>query len=203
MSLDRIKNAILAEAQREAERVREAGRRKAQEKYRLAEEQLRRRLEQRLREAEERQQDLSNRAIVALRSSLSMELLAAKNKIVDKVFDRVADNVINLPSNGYRVLLMKWLKNAAPHEHGQLVLNARDNKAFGQQLLADVNKMRAKEAAMTLADDTAEILGGFILRTTKYEIDRSLDGMIAKLKEEMAPEIASTLFGSRAERVEA
>ena len=203
MSLDRIKNAIVDEARKEADRVREAGRKKADEKYAKAEAELKAQLQQRLRDAEETQRDAANRATIALRSQLGMELLTAKNEQVDKVFDRALDKAVNLPNNGYRVLMMKWLKAAPAGEPGQLVLNDRDRKAFGQQLVNDLNKLRSKEAALTLSPETAAIRGGFVLRTVKYEIDRSLDSLIAKLKEEMAPEVASVLFGSRVERVEA
>ena len=203
MSLDRIRTAILDEARTEADRVREVGRKKADEKYRKAEAELTAQFQQRVRDADAQQRDLANRAVIALRSQLSMELLAAKNEQVDKVFDKALDKVANLPNNGYRVLLMKWLKAAPPHVPGQLVLNGRDRAAFGQQLVSDLNKLRGKEAALTLAPDAAPIRGGFVLRTAKYEIDRALDSIIAKLKEEMSPEVAAALFGSRVERVNA
>ncbi|HUW32841.1 MAG TPA: V-type ATP synthase subunit E [Planctomycetota bacterium] len=203
MSVDRIKTAILSEAGKEAERIRTAGRKKADEKFRAAEHQLTARLRQRLQDAEQHQRDLANRGTVTLRSQLSMELLAAKNELVDKVVDKALDNVVNLPNNGYRVLLMKWLKNAPQGEPGELVLNERDRKAFGQQLVSDLNRVRAKEAALVLGQQALPIRGGFVLRTERYEIDRTLDSLIVKLKEEMAPEIASQLFGSRTERAEA
>jgi len=203
VSVDRIKTAILSEAGKEADRIREAGRKKADEKYRGAEHQLAERLRQRLQEAEQYQRDLANRAIIALRSQLSMELLTAKNELVDRVVDKALDSVVNLPSNGYRVLLMKWLKAAPQGEKGELLLNERDRKAFGQQLVTDLNRVRPKEAALVLAQQTLPIRGGFVLRTARYEIDRTLDSTIAKLREEMAPEIASELFGSRVERAEA
>jgi len=203
VSVDRIKTAILSEAGKEADRIREAGRKKADEKYRVAEHQLAEQLRQRLQEAEQYQRDLANRAIISLRSQLSMELLAAKNELVDRVVDKALDSVVNLPSNGYRVLLMKWLKAAPQGEKGELLLNDRDRKAFGQQLVTDLNRVRPKEAALVLGQQTLSIRGGFVLRTARYEIDRTLDSTIAKLREEMAPEIASELFGSRVERAEA
>ena len=203
MSVDRIKTAINSEAGKEAERTREAGRKKADEKFRLAEQQLTERLRQRLQEAEQHQRDLANRTVIALRSQLSMELLTAKNELVDRVVHKAVDNVVNLPSNGYRVLLMKWLKAAPQGEKGELLLNDRDRKAFGHQLVSDLNRVRAKEAALVLGQEILPIRGGFVLRTERYEIDRALDSLIVKLKEEMAPEIASELFGSRVDRVEA
>jgi len=202
VSVDKIKNAIIGEARKEADRIREAGRMKADEKFRTGEQRLRQQHEQRVREAREKHEDLKNREVIALRSSLSMELLAAKNATIEAVLDKAAARLLSLPSNGYRSLLLKWLIKAAPGERGELVLNAQDHKAFGQQLVADANKRRGKDAVITLAQQAGAMRGGFILRTARYEIDRTLDSSLAKLREEMAPEIAAELFHLHAEGAE-
>jgi len=202
VALEKIENAILGEARKEADRIREAGRKRIDDASRQAQARLERQLEQRMGEVEQRERDQKNRAMVALRAAGNMELLAAKNEVIDKVFARALEKVVNLPSNGYRTLLLGWLKNAAVEGPAELLLNARDLHAFGPQLVLEANKARPKESAFKLSTTPAEMAGGFVLRTGRYEIDRTLDGIVAKLKEEMAPEIAQTLFGARVEKAE-
>jgi len=202
VSVDNIKNAILGEARKEADRIREVGRKKADAKFHAGEQHLREQHEQRVRGAREKQQDLKNREIIAQRSSLSMELLSAKNAVIESVLQKAVERLQSLPADGYRKLLLKWLQSAAPGQKGELMLNSRDHKAFGQQIVADANNGRGADAAIALAAEPGAMIGGFVLRTARFEIDRTLDGSMAKLREEMAPEIASELFQSRVERVE-
>jgi len=200
VTVENIRNAIIADAEKEAERIREAGRKKCDEKFRRARQALQRNFERRVAEAEQHQQNVKNRAIIALRSSLSMKLLDAKNAAIDQTFDAAVQKVINLPDNGYKELLLKWLR-AAPQQRGTLILNERDKQNLGRELVESINRDRAEDTAVTLAEEPGEMIGGFVLRTAKYEIDKSLDSIVAKLKEEMSPEIAAELFGGRIERL--
>ena len=200
MTVENIKNAIIADAEKEAERIREAGRKKCDERFRQAEQALQRNFEQRVAEAEQHRQDAKNRVIIALRSSLSMKLLDAKNAVIDQTFDAAVKKVVDLPDNGYKDLLLKWL-SAAEQEPAVLILNARDRQAIGRELVESVNQGRSEDTAVTLAEEAGEMSGGFVLRAAKYEIDNSLDSIVAKLKEEMAPDIAAEIFGGRIERL--
>jgi V/A-type H+-transporting ATPase subunit E len=128
-------------------------------------------------------------------------VLAAKNAVIDQVFGEAVDRVITLPDDGYKNLLLKWLTEIAPQEPAELILNSRDKQAFGTDLIGSVNKDRNDSSAIRLAEEAGEIGGGFVLRTARYEIDRTLDGIVAKLEEEMAPEIAAELFRGRVERL--
>ena len=201
MTVENIKNAIIGDAEKEADRIRQAGSKKADEKFRRAQQRLQRDFERRMAEAEQHEQDKKNRSIIALRSALGMELLSAKNAAIDQVFDEAVAKLVGLPSGGYKVLLLKWLGKAALDDPAELVLNASDREALGRELADLANKGRDAAAAITLAEESAEISGGFVLRTERYEIDRSLDSIIANLKEDMAPEIASELFAGRVERL--
>jgi len=204
VTVENIKNAILADAGKEAERIREVAQKRADEKVRAAKRQLQQAFERRVREAQQHHEDLKNRAIIALRSTLSMELLSAKNAAIDEAFAEAVRRVVNLPDDGYRKLLLKWLKEAAPDGSAHLVLAERDRNAFGRWLVDEINAARPAEKAISLDEDPGElgeIAGGFILRTEKYEVDRSLDSIVSKLEEEMAPEIAAELFGDRIERL--
>ena len=203
VNVENIRNAIEADAHKEAERIEEVARKRADDKVQAAEQRLQQAFERRVKEAQQHHENLKNRAIIALRSMLSMELLAAKNAAIAEAFTHAVQQVVSLPDNGYTKLLLKWLKDAAPDEPARLVLAERDRKSLGKKLVDEINKNRAAEA-ITLDDnpgELGEIEGGFILRTAKFEVDRSLDSIVGKLKEEMAPQIAAELFGKRIERL--
>ena len=201
MTVENIRNAIIADAEKEAERITQAGQNKADEKFRQAGQRLQRDFERRLAQAEQNEQDKKNRSIIALRSALGMELLSAKNAVIDQVFDKAVEKLVGLPSGGYKELLLRWLGEAATDHPAELVLHARDKQALGPELVDRINQGRSGGPAITLAEGSAEIIGGFVLRTARYEIDRTLDSIIADLKEDMAPEIASELFAGRVERL--
>lgn len=201
MTVENIRNAIIADAEKEAERIRQAGQSKADEKFRQAGQRLQRDFERRLAQAEQLEQDKKNRSVIALRSALGMELLSAKNAVIDQVFDKAVEKLVGLPSDGYKELLLRWLGEAATDDPAELVLNPRDKQALGPELVDRINQGRSGGPAITLAEDSAETTGGFVLRTARYEIDKTLDSIIADLKEDMAPEIASELFAGRVERL--
>lgn len=201
MTVENIRNAIIAGAEKEAERIRHAGQNKADEKFRQAGQRLQRDFERRVAQAEQLEQDKKNRSIVAVRSALSMELLSAKNAVIDQVFDKAVEKLVGLPSGGYKELLLRWLGEAATDDPAELLLNARDKQALGPELVDRINQGRSAGPAITLAEDSAQITGGFVLRTARYEIDRTLDSIIASLKEDMAPEVAAELFAGRVERL--
>jgi len=201
VTVENIRNAISADAEREADRIRQAGRNRADEKFRQGRQSLQREFERRIADAEQLEQDKKNRSVIALRSARGMEVLSAKNAVIDEVFDKAVEKLVGLPSGGYKELLLKWLGDAATGDPAELVLNARDKQAIGPELLDRTNKGRNEGSAVTLAEESAEISGGFVLRTERYEIDRTLDSIIADLKEDMAPEIAAELFAGRVERL--
>lgn len=204
MTVQNIRNAIEADAKKEADRIEEVAHKRADDKVQAAGQRLQQAFERRVRDARQHHDNLKNRAIIALRSTLSMELLAAKNAAIAEAFTCAVQQVVELPAGGYPKLLLKWLKEAAPDEPARLVLAERDRKALGKTLVDEINRNRAAGKAITLDDapgELGEIEGGFILRTDKFEVVRSLDSIVGKLKEEMAPQIAAELFGKRIERL--
>jgi len=202
VSVDRIQNAILGDAQKEAERIKHAAQKKADKRYEAAERELKAEFEQRVRAAEQNFAAKKNRAIVTLRAKLSMELLAEKNEVIDTIFEQAIDNVTKLADDGYYNLLLGWLKQSAPPEACELALNARDAKAFGNKLADAANAERDENAKIKLAGQPVDIRGGLVVRTFKYEIDRTLENTVANLKDQHGPEIAAKLFGGRKEKVE-
>jgi vacuolar-type H+-ATPase subunit E/Vma4 len=57
-----------------------------------------------------------------------------------------------------------------------------------------VNASRPPGALLSLVPGATPNLGGVIFQTDKFEVDLSLDERLARLREELAPQVAEILF---------
>ncbi|HOQ90015.1 MAG TPA: hypothetical protein PLX03_07740, partial [Candidatus Hydrogenedentes bacterium] len=68
------------------------------------------------------------------------------------------------------------------------------DRALFKKLLDSLNAKRAASAKLTLAETAIPARGGFIFRTEAYDVDRTLDSLLADRERAMAPELAKALF---------
>ena len=146
-------------------------------------------------------------------------LLETRSGLVEEAYRQAEKEIRDLPADKYAALLTGMLKaalrrqledeqesmrlygeNIAPAAY-EILLNARDRKTYGQQLLDAVNAGSfakiglTRQDAVKLPNETADITGGLILRCGEVEINCSLRMMFDEVRRRTEGRVSGILFG--------
>ena len=174
---------ILAEAEAKSAAIRETYEQKAKQAY--AE-----RIRAGVKENQDRLDSMERLAKMESRKAV----LALKQDMVAKSFDRAVDRLVALPEAQYVALLTKLAVKASVTHDEEIVLNARDKKAVGEKLVKAANE-KLGGGQLRLAKDTGNFKGGLILRRGSIEANCTAELLVDLCREEMAAELAGVLFG--------
>ena len=177
-----------------------------------------------LRESAGREgESLIRRAKSAAEMARRDVLLETRSGLVEEAYRQAEKEIRDLPADKYAALLTGMLKaalrrqledeqesmrlygeNIAPAAY-EILLNARDRKTYGQQLLDAVNAGSfakiglTRQDAVKLPNETADITGGLILRCGEVEINCSLRMMFDEVRRRTEGRVSGILFGRDAE----
>lgn len=129
----------------------------------------------------------------AARMEAKQQMLAAKQSCLDEAFARAKKKILALPDGEYAQLLAKMAVGASKSGKEEILLNAKDRRRVGEQVVSKANEMR-KGGQMKLSGETRELEGGFILREGSVEVNCAFETELRVLRENMAAEIAAILF---------
>jgi len=174
---------ILAEAEAKSAAIREGYEQKAKQAY--AE-----RIRAGVKENQDRLDSMGRLANMESRKAI----LALKQDMVAKSFDRAVDQLVALPEAQYIALLTKLAVKASVTGDEEIVLNARDKKAVGEKLVKAANE-KLGSGKLRLAKETGSFKGGLILRRGNIEANCTAELLVDLCREEMAAELAGVLFG--------
>ena len=175
--------AILREAEEKAASVRAGYQAKAEAEAKAAAEAG--------KEAAKRQ---AERLESAAQMEAKQQQLAAKQACLDEAFARAKRKILSLPDGEYAELLAKMAVRASKSGKEEILLNAKDCRRVGEQVVSKATEMR-KNGKMKLSGETREMEGGLILRDGSVEVNCTFETELRVLRENMAAEIAKILFG--------
>ncbi len=144
-----------------------------------------------IREGVQACQDEEDGALRIASMEARKNLLAKKQEMVSRSFDLAEDRLVSLPAGDYVAFLSKLVKQAAPDGEGTLILNEKDRGSIGEQLLKAVN---AEGGRLTLAEETRDMAGGFVLRSGAVETNCSVELLLDLCKNELTHQLAELLF---------
>ncbi len=193
-AVEQIRKAVREEASAESARILQEARaevdRLLEDSQKAEEETGRAR-----REGERTRREQENaREIARARQSSRLALLDARNKIIDEVFAQVRREVLHLPQERYRKVLRAWLAEIEPASGGEIIAAPRDASML-EALVKEANGGRGAESQLVISKEKAPFESGFVFRTPRYEVKKSLDSWIEEQKREMSPQIERELFG--------
>jgi len=174
---------ILARADARCAEIRESYEQKAKEAY--AE-----RIRAGVRENQDRLDSMERLANMEGRKAI----LALKQDMVARSFERAVEKLVTLPEAEYIALLAKLAVGASVTGDEEIVLNARDKKAVGDKLVKAANE-KLGGGHLRLARDTGSFRGGLILRRGNIEANCTAELLVDLCREDMAAELAGVLFG--------
>ncbi len=171
---------ILEDAERQCAEIRASYEEKASELY-----------AERIREGVRACQDEEDGVLRIANMEARKNLLAMKQEMVSRSFRKAEEKLVSLPAGEYIEFLSRLVKQAAPDGEGTLILNEKDRGSIGQQLLQAVN---ADGARLTLAEETRDMAGGFVLRSGAVETNCSVELLLDLCRNELTHQLAELLF---------
>jgi len=124
-------------------------------------------------------------------------ILAEKQALLVEVFAHAVTELAALPEAQYVALLARVSAEAARTGDEKLVFNAADKARVGAQVVAAANALLSEQgsaAALTLADETREMVGGVVISGGSIEVNASLTALVEQQKNELSPSVAAILF---------
>lgn len=146
-----------------------------------------------MKSVEARTQRLSRAADMEARKTI----LAFKQETVSSVFDRVREQLLSLPRAEYLDFLTEKVHQAATVGDEELILNEKDRKELGPELLGRAGKRLAERGltpALRLSEETGDFPGGVIVRRGDVSVNCSIDALVEQARSDLAAEVAATLF---------
>src|SRR3990172_8154155 len=111
MSIERIKNYIIENAQKEAEQIIKTVGEQFRNETESARLSLEKKYQEMLQADEEHLREDMKRFLGKLKSDYKMELLEVKNRVIDSVLESAISRIQSLPDDEYLALIGKWLAN--------------------------------------------------------------------------------------------
>lgn len=123
--------------------------------------------------------------------------LAFKQEMVGEAFEKAVEAVTGLPAEEYTEFLARLAAKAHVKSGEEMVFSQKDRAGVGEAVVKRANAL-VKEAGgsgtITLSDETAEIPGGFILRSGSIEVNCAVDTLVLLHRAALSSQVAEILF---------
>ena len=139
--------------------------------------------------AEARARHLDSTAQMECRKAV----LAAKQDVIEEAFQAAHKKLLDLPQAEYVTFLAGLAAKASVTGKEKLIFSADDRAQVGKDVVAAANKKLAA-GALTLAEETRPMDGGFILSDGAVEVNCTFDTLIRLQRGALAGEVAKALF---------
>jgi vacuolar-type H+-ATPase subunit E/Vma4 len=160
-----------------------------------------------LQKERQRQSDLVKMKMTEKDQQAKQRTLIKKKALIDRVFNKISENLMNLDDESYKKLIVGLIKTDKIVGDEALMVSKADYARYiklfssgkaveGQYVLDKLSALLKKdEAKLRLSPIPAAITGGFIISGKHFDIDHSFETLTKSLKEEHEAEIAQMLFG--------
>jgi len=122
-------------------------------------------------------------------------LLSLRQEIIGSVIDEALKRLRALPAEQYFAVCERLACRFADKGEGQMVLSASDRQRMPAGFMDALNaKLVQKGAKLTLADDTVESDGGFVLRYGGIEENCSFAAIVEQDRDSLSDQLGRILF---------
>jgi len=195
MGLEKIRQAVLAEAKTEATRILDSAKKTAAGLFasqKSAAEQEQDRLGKLRMQAIE---DEANRKLIQFKGSAGKQILDRRNALLKSLFKRARREILAWPPERYGKVMEQVIEKTTGGYEGKLRVHAEDRDIF-QKILSRLNERRGG-ATITLDTGFLPERGGFIFTSADFEVDQTLETMLQEIEHDLLPAIAAELFSGK------
>lgn len=198
MEAQQVVEKILTDANAEADKIKKEAEERQAEEQAKAEAQMQDYRNQTETLAQKAAHDRKLQLLASARMNMAKELLAAKRKILDEVFDRAREQLLNLSDDDYRRLCSRLMQETAETGDEEIIID-KNEKRIDQTLIKQINRELGPghKGNLRLADQRQNIGAGFILKRGKIKNNVSLEVLLDRARKDLEIELAKDLFASR------
>lgn len=120
--------------------------------------------------------------------------LAAKQKVINSVFENSVEALCNLSSEELKVFVTNSILHSGVEGNQNLILNEAGAKIITTEVIDEINSKLNSKATITLSDEKRNFKGGFILEKDGIEINNTFEALVDSIKDELSLEVAQVLF---------
>jgi V/A-type H+-transporting ATPase subunit E len=191
--IDKIKNDALDES----EKIKAENAEKAAQMHEKAEREIKAVEDLTVQLSKKRYEEEKRLKISLATLELKNKLLASKQGLIDKAFEKALSEIKALPVEKYKELLINAIFKADVHGGEEVILGSGDREKLGSGFVKDISAVFAKNGRnvkFKLLPETREDITGCILKDGRKETIFSFESIIASKRKELEREIASVLF---------
>jgi vacuolar-type H+-ATPase subunit E/Vma4 len=193
MGLEKIRQAVLAEARTEATRVIESAKKNRAQFLKLQKEAAEQEFDRLCKLRMQAVEGEYNRKLIQLKGAAGKQILDKRNVLLKSLFEKAKKEILDWSSEKYARVMKRLIEKAGGNLEGKVRVHPEDKDLF-QKVLSEMNEGRG-DAKITL--DQGGMLperGGFIFVSAHFEVDQTLDTMLKDIEHDMLPVIAAGLF---------
>ena len=121
-------------------------------------------------------------------------ILSKKQEILNAVFEKAYQNVLNLDSTAYEKLLLSLIEKYALGDEKVILPKNGKTPADFIEKANRVLRDKGKPGNLELSQETRDFDGGFILLTDEIEVNCSLADLFAEKHDELVAQVSEMLF---------
>ncbi|MBD3181226.1 hypothetical protein GF312_02970 [Candidatus Poribacteria bacterium] len=197
MSLEKIIERIERDAQSEADRIIDRANAAADDMIQKAQNEADEQKSQMVEEAEVNAEQRKERIISTARLDLRKATLSEKQKAIDAAFQKAIQDLIKTKDTEYRKLMKQMILSNVQTGEEEVILSKKDKTRLGNNFLKELNnelKKNKKNGKLILSDQTYDMLGGFVLKRGKIELNGSFESLFKSSRDDLEAEVSKILF---------
>ena len=145
-----------------------------------------------LEKAEVEAKSKKERVISSAKLKVRNNKLAAKQEIINEVFEKSIDTLTTLSKEEFLSFLENTISSMNLTGRQTLILNKEGLKFVDSVFIDKLNKKI--NAEITLSETAGNFKGGFILENNGIEINSTYEALVSSLRDELEFEVAKVLF---------
>ncbi|MEN8077697.1 V-type ATP synthase subunit E family protein [Clostridioides difficile] len=145
-----------------------------------------------LEKAEVEAKSKKERVISSAKLKVRNNKLAAKQEIIDEVFEKSIDELTKLSKEDFLNFVKNTIVSMNLSGKQTLILNEEGLKFVDAAFIDELNK--SVNAQITLSETAGNFKGGFILENNGIEINSTYEALVSSLRDELEFEVAKVLF---------
>lgn len=145
-----------------------------------------------LDKAEVEAKSKKERVISSAKLKVRNNKLAAKQEIIDEVFEKSIDKLTKLSKKEFLSFVENTILSMNLTGKHTLILNEEGLKSVTPAFIEKLNKKI--DAQITLSETKGNFKGGFILENNGIEINSTYEALVSSLRDELEFEVAKVLF---------
>ncbi|MBQ5696149.1 MAG: V-type ATP synthase subunit E [Clostridium sp.] len=145
-----------------------------------------------LEKAEVEAKSKKERVISSAKLKVRNNKLAAKQEIINEVFEKSIDKLTTLSKEEFLSFLENTISSMNLTGRQTLILNKEGLKFVDSAFIDKLNKKI--NAEITLSETAGNFKGGFILENNGIEINSTYEALVSSLRDELEFEVAKVLF---------